>query len=183
MPFQFNPLTGNLDLVNEAVPPGSGIVTLNSQNNTTQSFAQGTSGTDFNISSSGGVHTFNIPVADATHTGKLSAADWATFNAKLGPSQQLKAADGNVTSPGIRFTTDNDTGFFQTGDGNLSVAANGQLNAEFNQTEATFHKVLNTDTDVNVGGNLDVTGNITAANYPPVGSFIKSEWSTSSKSR
>jgi len=55
---------------------------LNGITNATQTFATGTSGTDFNISSSGSTHTFNIPTASATNRGALSSADWTTFNDK-----------------------------------------------------------------------------------------------------
>lgn len=52
---------------------GTGITSLNSQTNTTQSFSTGTSGTDFNIGSAGGVHTFNIPDASTTARGFMNA--------------------------------------------------------------------------------------------------------------
>jgi hypothetical protein len=59
-----------------------GITTLNTLTATTQTFSVGTSGTDFAISSSTSIHTFNLPVASATNTGKLSSTDWTTFNNK-----------------------------------------------------------------------------------------------------
>lgn len=49
----------------------------------------------------------------------------------------LQAPDGTVSAPGYRLTTDNDTGFYQTGDGNLSVAANGGQVASFDQGNFT----------------------------------------------
>jgi hypothetical protein len=39
-------------------------------------------GSDFNINSSGSVHTFNIPDASASNRGLLTAANWTTFNNK-----------------------------------------------------------------------------------------------------
>ena len=59
-----------------------GITSLNGLNGTTQTFAVGTSGTDFNISSATTIHTFNLPTASATNRGVLSAADWSLFNSK-----------------------------------------------------------------------------------------------------
>jgi len=59
-----------------------GITDLNGETGAIQSFATGTAGTDFGISSAANVHTFNLPVADATNTGKLSNTDWSTFNSK-----------------------------------------------------------------------------------------------------
>jgi len=52
-----------------AVPSSGGITTLNTLTAATQTFATGTSGTDFNISSATSTHTFNIPDASATARG------------------------------------------------------------------------------------------------------------------
>ena len=60
----------------------SGITALNGLTAQVQTFATGTSGTDFGISSSSSTHTFNLPIASATNTGKLSNTDWSTFNGK-----------------------------------------------------------------------------------------------------
>jgi hypothetical protein len=59
-----------------------GLTSLNNLTRQVQFLATGTSGTDFNISSSTATHTFNLPVASATNTGKLSSTDWSTFNSK-----------------------------------------------------------------------------------------------------
>lgn len=61
---------------------GTGISTLNTLTATTQTFAVGTSGTDFAISSATSTHTFNLPTASATNRGALSSTDWTTFNNK-----------------------------------------------------------------------------------------------------
>ena len=47
-----------------------------------KSLATGTSGTDFAISHGAGTVTFNLPVASASNTGKLSSSDFSTFSAK-----------------------------------------------------------------------------------------------------
>ena len=62
----------------------TGITALNGLTAQVQFFATGTSGTDFAISSSTATHTFNLPVASAANTGKLSSTDWSTFNGKQG---------------------------------------------------------------------------------------------------
>jgi len=64
----------------------TGITAINGLTAQVQFLATGTSGTDFNISSSTATHTFNLPVASATNTGKLSSTDWSTFNNKLSTS-------------------------------------------------------------------------------------------------
>jgi hypothetical protein len=61
----------------------TGITALNGLTAQVQFFATGTSGTDFAISSSVATHTFNLPVASAANTGKLSSTDWSTFNGKV----------------------------------------------------------------------------------------------------
>jgi len=60
----------------------TGITALNGLTAQVQSFATGTSGTDFAISSATATHTFNLPTASATNRGALSSTDWSTFNSK-----------------------------------------------------------------------------------------------------
>ena len=59
-----------------------GMVSLNNLTDQSQFLTTGTSGTNFAIVSSGDTHTFNLPVASAANTGKLSSTDWSTFNGK-----------------------------------------------------------------------------------------------------
>ncbi len=64
---------------------GAGITLFNGSASGTQSFVTGISGTNFNISSVNGVHSFNIPLASsaAVTAGLLSNADYVTFNSKV----------------------------------------------------------------------------------------------------
>lgn len=66
--------------------PATGITSLGGQTGGTQTFATGTSGTDFSISSTTNTHTFNLPNASASNRGALLAMDWTTFNSKVGGS-------------------------------------------------------------------------------------------------
>ena len=59
-----------------------GILRINGLNASSQTLTTGTSGTDFNISSTSSTHTFNIPTASSTKRGLLSSTDWSTFNGK-----------------------------------------------------------------------------------------------------
>ena len=61
---------------------GGGITTLNTLTALTQTFATGSSGTDFNISSATSTHTFNIPSASATNRGLLTSANFSAFSGK-----------------------------------------------------------------------------------------------------
>lgn len=65
---------------------GAGLTSLNTLTGSSQNFATGTTGTDFNISSSGTTHTFNIPDASASTRGLINASLYNTFNSKLSPS-------------------------------------------------------------------------------------------------
>jgi hypothetical protein len=65
-----------------------GVTTLNTLTNASQTFATGTSGTDFAIVSAAGAHTFNMPDASATArgvvtTGAQTIAGNKTFNGKI----------------------------------------------------------------------------------------------------
>lgn len=74
---------------------GTAITSINLDTSASQFLLVGTSGTNFNISNNlSGNHTFNLPVASATNTGKLSSSDWSTFNSK-----QSALAFGDLTIP------------------------------------------------------------------------------------
>lgn len=73
---------GDGSLATFPILPGGGITSLNGLLITVQTFAIGTSGTDFNISSVTSTHTFNLPTASASNRGALSSTDWSTFNSK-----------------------------------------------------------------------------------------------------
>ena len=60
----------------------TGLTALNNLTAQVQFFGTGTTGTDFNISSTTATHTFNIPTASATNRGALSSSDWTSFNSK-----------------------------------------------------------------------------------------------------
>jgi hypothetical protein len=61
---------------------GGGITSINNLSAAAQSLEVGTTGTNFNISSVGTAHTFNIPSASVSNRGLLSNTDWINFNSK-----------------------------------------------------------------------------------------------------
>ena len=80
----------------------TGLNALNGLTAQVQNFATGTTGTDFGITSASSTHTFNLPVASATNTGKLSSTDWSTFNGKFntpsGTTSQYVRGDGSLAT-------------------------------------------------------------------------------------
>lgn len=77
-----------------------GITSLNTLTDSSQTFATGTTGTDFNISSSSSVHTFNIPTASSSSRGFLSSSDWTTFNNKVSSTRAINTTSGDLTGGG-----------------------------------------------------------------------------------
>lgn len=76
-----NVLTSNgTDWFSSVIPLS--INSLNGLTTTQQYFATSTTGNNFTITSSVDTHTFNLPIASSTKSGKLSNTDWSTFNSK-----------------------------------------------------------------------------------------------------
>lgn len=94
----------------------TGLTALNGLTDQIQYFQTGSSGTNFNISSSGDTHTFNIPTADATNTGLLSSTDWSTFNNKV--DDNVYTADGTLTGTRIVNMDIHDLTFSSSNDSN-----------------------------------------------------------------
>lgn len=100
---------------------GGGITTLNTLTATTQTFATGTAGSDFNISSSGAVHTFNFPDGSASNRGLITPANFTTFNGK---QPQLNGT-GLVRMAGTTVSYDNST--FLTANQSIAFTSAGDL--------------------------------------------------------
>lgn len=138
---------------------GAGITTLNTLTGATQTFATGTSGTDFAISSSGTAHTFNIPTASASNRGLLSTADWSTFNGKQAAGTYA-VSGGNTLAAALTIGTN---------DANT-------LNLETNNTtRLSISSAANAT--VSITGNLSVSGQYQSAQYALTdGATIALDW-------
>jgi hypothetical protein len=84
---------------NEA-PDNTGVTNINGITGSVQTLSTGTSGTDFNISSTGSTHNFNIPTASATNRGLIAPTDWTIFNNKLGVSDSSTFLNPYIHSAG-----------------------------------------------------------------------------------
>jgi hypothetical protein len=73
----------------------SGITSINNQTNNFQTLVTGNTGNDFNINSSGGIHTFNIPTASSSTTrGLITSNDFNTFTNKA----NITYVDNQITN-------------------------------------------------------------------------------------
>ena len=101
---------------------GGGITTLNTLTNATQSFATGVAGTNFNISSAGSTHTFNIPDASIIARGLITTSGQAfTGYKEFTNGLQVDEADGITFWDGDTATSPRLTGM---GGGALRLIAN-----------------------------------------------------------
>lgn len=114
--------SGSVDLPLSGGGGGSGnVASINADTTAVQTIAVGTAGTDVAVINDGvGTHTINIPTADATHTGKLAAADFVTLSAKL--SSALASGNILVGSAGGAATA-------VTMSGDATIVASGALTA------------------------------------------------------
>ncbi|MFA5184052.1 MAG: hypothetical protein WC456_00835 [Patescibacteria group bacterium] len=155
-----------------------GITSINGLTDLTQTFATGTSGTDFGISSSGTIHTFNLPSASAANRGLLTAADWSSFNAKVSSQWTTNASgiyysSGNVgigkTNPAANLDvvssinasgTVNGTSLCIGGDCKASWAAwtNSGVNMYSSNSGNVGIGITNPAAKLDVGGVVNATG-------------------------
>ncbi|CAB5223180.1 hypothetical protein UFOVP384_5 [uncultured Caudovirales phage] len=95
---------------------GSGISTLNTLTAGTQTFAVGTSGSDFNISSATSTHTFNIPDAGASArgvitTGTQTIAGAKTFSGNISTQGNITGSGGWAAATSSAYLTNNSATF------------------------------------------------------------------------
>lgn len=101
-----------------------GLTSLNNLTRQVQFLATGTSGTDFAISSSTATHTFNLPVASAANTGKLSSTDWSTFNGKQPAGNYVTLDTTQTITAAKTFSLDILVNSLTIGKGAGSIASN-----------------------------------------------------------
>lgn len=130
----------------------TGITSLNSQTGGTQTFATGTSGTDFAISSSGNVHTFNIPSASASNRGLVTTGSQVFAGVKQFNSNPVLAACDADSLPYLdsskQYASTTTFAFSKTNEELLvgSVRNSNVLNANANVTLDATNYFVNADT-------------------------------------
>jgi hypothetical protein len=129
----------------ESNPGATGITTLNTLTAATQTLATGATGTDFTISSAGSTHTFDLPVASATSSGKLSSGDWSTFDSKQPGDADLTAL-AELGTAGI---------IARTGSGTASIRA---LAGTANEISVANADAVSGNPTISIASTFDVSG-------------------------
>ena len=138
----------------------TGLASLDGLTAAAQYLQVGTTGTDFNINTSGtDTHKFNLPTASATNRGALSSADWSTFNGKQ-----------DALSSGVNIKTINGVSVLGSGDINTTGTSGNQLltgGASWSGTGMVYN--VTTLTYIIDGANYGPTtpANVTLANGDP----------------
>jgi len=109
-------------------PTGGGLQSLNGLNAANQFLATGTSGSDFNIVSSGTTHTFNLPNASATARGVVSTGNQTFTGEKLVDSSSSNLGGATALYGILRPTNSSGTMFYAQGlEGDVISTAAGTV--------------------------------------------------------
>lgn len=136
------------------------IGSINGDKSVDQTFTTAATGSDFGISTSGGVTTFSLPDASDTARGLVTSADWSIFNAKVGSINGDTAVDHVLAagSAGNDFSiaTAGGTTTFNLPD--ASAMNRGLLvSADWTTFNAKLGALVD-DTTPTLGGNLSTGG-------------------------
>lgn len=102
-------------------------------------------------------------IRDLAAAAAQLVADYAAVATNAGTG---KFADGTVSAPGVRFVSDENTGFYRSGTDEVTFVANGV--AQFKYSASSGVQFLTTAVDIN-GGTVD--GTVIGATTPEAGTF------------
>lgn len=168
------------------------ITSLNSQTGATQTFATSSTGTGFNLTSAGDVHTLRIGTASGSNAGLLTATDWTTFNNKLSAAVvtlngQTGATQTFATSTGATWTvtSSGNTHTFQlpsavsffTNDSGYLTAAITSLNGLSGATQTFASSTTGTNFSITSSGTAH-TFNMPSSSSANRGLLTAADWTT-----
>jgi hypothetical protein len=84
---------------------GTGLLSLNSQTQSMQTFSTGSSCVDWSISSAAGVHTFCLPTVSGTARGLVTSAQYASWNAKQDAISGAPGTWPSAFAPSVHAST------------------------------------------------------------------------------
>lgn len=179
----------------------TGLTALNGLTAQVQNFATGTSGSDFNISSSSSTHTFNLPNASDTArgvvtTGTQTFAGYKIFNGTIGVNNDLQLVTvgtalntfiKNINSTGLTSIGSNGFGFNNSNNIYFSGSSKGGGVFAFSNTgtqiytlqDASGTLAFTSDISTAVAGYLPLTGGTLSNNLFITGGGLAVSGSTS----
>ena len=148
-----DPITGRLKV--SAVILDGMIGSLNGLTASSQTFATGTSGNDFNIVSSVSIHTFNFPSASASNRGLLTSTEWSTFNTAYGWGNHAGL---------YSLLSHNHSGVYEPADADLTaIAALGFTATAFLKKTAADTWALDTNTYLTGNQTITLSGDVSGS--------------------
>jgi hypothetical protein len=160
-----------------------GIGSINGLTTSTQTFAVGTAGTNFNISSAGSTHTFNIPDASASNRGVLTTgaqtiAGAKTFSGGLGTTSLDMGQAGSGTlavargGTGVTSSTGTGNNVLSASPTMTGVAAMAGLTLTTSGGTADTLDFYETQEDVSVASTGDITSGTFTFNITRIGNLV-----------
>jgi len=154
---------------------GNGVASGSYNGSTAQTLSYNTVGapsvTGANASGTWGISITGSSASTTGNAATVTNGVYTTGNQTVGGTKTFSSAtifpDGTVTAPGIRFTTEANTGFYRAGTNTIGVATAGTVAATFDASGNT-----------NVLGKLQTSGNQSVAAWTTSGQSFDSSAAT-----